>query len=250
VASLNILVPCYDEEPSLPSLVGRLEPVVADLARRDRVTVTCIDDGSRDGTAEAVRRLAAEHPWLALLRHEHNRGLGAAIRTGIAHNDHDLVAMLDADGSYSPADLPSLLAKLAEGFDIVIGSPYHPEGSVHEVGALRLALSRSLSAVYRRLTRSTIHTFSSIFRVYRREVFDRIAVRHDGFAAVADLLLQALRAGFRVAEVPATLATRAHGESRMRVVPEIRNHLGLIWRIWATRGERADGRSSGGRAVP
>ena len=159
------------------------------------------------------------------MHHQENLGLGAAIRTGVRANGHDLIAMLDADGTYAPSDLPRLIAELERGYDVVIGSPYHPAGRAEGVGPVRQWLSRSLSRAYRNLSRSDVCCFSGIFKVYRREVLDAVEFDNDGFAAVSEILLGALARGFRVAEVPATLTQRATGRSKMNFWPELRAHI-------------------------
>lgn len=229
--TLSILIPCYNEECAIPRLVQRLQPVIDALSTTHVIEVICIDDGSQDATARLIADLSRLHPWLRLVSHETNRGLGRAIDTGIAASRGRLIAMLDADGTFPPEDLPRLLHKVEEGSDIVIGSPYHPDGCVKSVAPFRLFVSRSLSRVYRFLTKSQVYSFSGIYRVYRRHVFDVVRVRGSGFAAVSEIILDSLASGFRIAEVPTTLARRQLGASKLRFWPEVWNHSRLLWRV-------------------
>ena len=226
--TLSIVVPCYNEESSLPALMARLDSVVMALAPEFAIDVLCVDDGSTDGTAEVVRRLSTDRTWLRMVSHDYNRGLGTSIRTAIDNSRGALIAMLDADGTFPPEVLPLLLRRLLEGYDIVIGSPYHPEGGVDNVPRLRLFVSRSLSVVYRFLTRSDVYSFSGIFRVYRREVFNDVQITGHGFASVSEILIEAMACGHRIAEVPTILSGRMTGTSKLRFWPEVRNHLRLL----------------------
>ena len=106
------------------------------------------------------------------MRHEANRGLAAAIPTGLAETQAEIVASLDADCTYDPLQLVPMLRLLAPDVDLVVASPYHPRGTVEGVAAWRLALSRLASRLYRCVMRNKLHTYTSCVRVYRRSVGD------------------------------------------------------------------------------
>ena len=232
--SLTVVVPLCDEAASVPALAEGLAAFASDESER-RVDYVLVDDGSRDGTHDLLVRCCAALPC-RILRHDANRGLSAALTTGFAAARGDLIAWLDADLSYRPAVLHQLAACADADADVALASCHHPGGAMEGVPAWRRVLSRSASWLYRRATRQPIHTFTCMVRVYRREVLERCRPTDPGFPGVTEVLLCALRCGFTVREVPATLHRRRQGASKLRLLRATRLHLGLIWRAARDRG--------------
>ncbi|MGA0868419.1 MAG: glycosyltransferase family 2 protein, partial [Planctomycetota bacterium] len=163
------------------------------------------------------------------LRHPRNRGLTDALRTGTEAARHALVGWLDADLTYDPRLLPELAAALDEGADVAWASCHHPAGRMEGVPWLRRLLSRGASRLYGLATgRRQVHTFTCMVRVQRREDALRTWPERPGFLGVTEQLLRTLAAGSIAHELPATLRARRTGRSKMRIVPVIRAHLGLI----------------------
>jgi len=141
------------------------------------------------------------------------------------------VCSIDCDCTYDPVELKYMIPRLVEGVDLVTGSPYHPDGQVLGVPAWRLVLSRGASWLYRRTLKQPLHTFTSCFRVYRRDAMLELELREGGFLGVAELLARVLRNGGRVVEHPATLKVRVFGQSKMKTVRAILGHLRLLTRL-------------------
>jgi len=187
---LSIVIPCHNEEDGLAQLSQQLGPVLKTLSEKRRVELILVDDGSSDRTWERMVALASG-PILPggvrLERHLANRGLGAALRTGFAAATGDVIVTTDSDGTYRFEEIPALLEYLQPNVDVVTASPYHPhpDGSVDGVPAYRLVLSRGSSAIYRLIVGSRLHTFTALFRAYRRNVLQSVALKADGFLAVA-----------------------------------------------------------------
>src|SRR2546423_9762367 len=114
----------------------------------------------------------------------------------------EIVASLDADCTYDPQQLASLLARLADDIDVVVASPYHPAGRVEGVPRWRLALSRLASRLYGLVMRNHVHTYTSCVRVYRRSSVVDLPVLHGGFVGIVELLWQADRPNGRIADRP------------------------------------------------
>ncbi|MCA8942942.1 MAG: glycosyltransferase family 2 protein [Planctomycetes bacterium] len=226
--SLSIVVPVYQESAGIPALERALRAFEADESRVRRLQVVLVDDGSTDGSGELLRQSFGGWPNATVVAHAHNLGLGAALETGAAVADGDYVAWFDSDLTYPPELLGRLAAELDLGADVALASCYHPDGGVDGVPAWRLALSRAASAVYSRLTGGVLHTYTSMVRAYRRETLDACSSTREGFLAVTEVLLRALRAGKRCVEVPAVLARRRAGQSKMRIVGVALGHLGLV----------------------
>ncbi|MBL8730810.1 MAG: glycosyltransferase family 2 protein [Planctomycetes bacterium] len=227
---LAIVVPLKDEEHGLDALLVELDAVKGRLADVARCEFVFVDDGSSDRTWPLLQQLAGTRADSRLVRHPHNRGVAAAIRTGLLATDAPLAASIDGDLSYDPMELRAMLARLDEA-DVVTASPYHPAGGVRNVPGWRLLLSRTLSAAYRLLLRRPIRTWTACFRVYRREVVSPLPLVHEGFLGTAELLVRVLRRGGRVVEHPCVLEARLFGFSKMRVLRTIRGHLRLLWQV-------------------
>jgi len=227
---IRFVIPAYNERENIPRLMADLAPVARELGAR----VIFVDDGSTDGTAEAI----AEHSaslHLAVVRHQVNRGLGTAINSGLRaalgeSQDDDAIVMLEADNTSDLADLPRMLEQFEAGNDVVLASVYAPGGRILGVAPWRLAASKAVSNVFRYTGGlREIHTLSSLYRVYRAgtlrrasETYGYLLVREPGFAANVELLLKLYNAGARVAEVPTVNDwSRRLGTSKMSLRPTI-----------------------------
>ena len=219
IEQLTVVLPFYNEEALLPSLPRLIERIHAVLAGR-KVRVLAVDDGSTDATRGGLGELE-------VVAHETNRGVGAAIATGISEATGDAVLIYDPDEAYEPAALAELVAALAAA-DVATLSPYHPQGGVEGVGPVRRFLSRQASRMYRRRLRSDLHTYTCAVRAYRLPQARELLPAPEDFTASAFLLAKALRKGMRVVEVPAVLRVRRRGSSKMRLFRAILSHLRLL----------------------
>lgn len=234
--NLSIVIPCCNEADNVPKLREEFFPVAAELAKTRSVEVVFVDDGSIDETWLALNNAfgddrAPEGVTVRFERHPVNRGLGAAIRTGLAASRGEVVVTTDADGTYKFVTIPALLACLAPDVDIVTASPYHPQGGVANVEQYRLVLSQGSSLIYRFLVGWRVHTYTALFRAYRRGVVDDITFQSNGFLGGTELMVKAMLRGYRVAEFPTVLYSRAFGASKAKIMRTIRAHLQFQWRV-------------------
>jgi len=235
---ISVVIPCHNEESNLERLVAGLRPILPDLGPIDAVEVVLVDDGSTDATWQGLTELAEQDQLgctVRLARHERNRGLGAALRTGFAASRGRIIITTDSDGTYRFSELPKLMSRMSADVGIVTASPYHPEGGVANVPAYRLVLSRGSSLIYRMLVDHRIYTYTALFRAYRSDVIKSIEFTSDGFLAVAELLVNAKLAGYRVVEYPAVLHSRIAGTSKARLVRTIVAHVRFQLNILARR---------------
>jgi polysaccharide deacetylase family protein (PEP-CTERM system associated) len=237
-AAVTVVVPCYNEELTLPYLANTLRSVEAALAARYELRFVFVDDGSRDATWETMQRIFAGRPRYELLRHPTNRGVASAILTGIRHADTEVVCSIDCDCTYDPHQLRRLIPMLTDGVDLVTASPYHAQGKVWNVPWWRLALSKGLSRLYRLVLNHQIATYTSCFRVYRRAAVIGLPVRAGGFLGVAEMLGLLDLSGGRIVECPAALEVRLLGRSKMKIARTMAGHLRLLARLAAARYRR------------
>lgn len=215
-----VVLPMYNEAENVAPLLDRLA-VVRRQASVDLVAVA-VDDGSRDDTAARLAAARDRYPFVHVLSHDRNRGMAAAMRTGLVaalaqrHPAIDLVAFMDADLTHDPEDLPKLLAPLCAGqADFVLGSRYAPGGGMRGVSWQRRAISVIGNAVGRALLGVPAADLTSGFRAARADVFRAVTLEEPGFGIQLEGTVKAHRAGFRIAEVPITLGVRRHGYSKM-----------------------------------
>jgi dolichol-phosphate mannosyltransferase len=226
--TLSVVVPCFNEEGNVEQFAATLLPILEDLAREwAKVDVVLVDDGSSDGTYRELQALARETARLSVraVTHGVNRGLGAAMRTGFEEARGEVIVTTDSDGTYPFTTIPALLARLEDDVDIVTASPYHPDGGIENVPAHRLVLSRGASVLYRLFVDPKIHTYTALFRAYRRRVVEEVPFASNDFLACAEILVNARLRGFNVAEMPAILRSRAVGTSKARLVRILRSHV-------------------------
>jgi dolichol-phosphate mannosyltransferase len=225
-APVTIVVPCYNEQAGLPSLVARLEAMQENGTRGWEVLF--VDDGSADATFGNLLAIVGRRPWARVLRHPTNLGLGAALRTGFRYNESPIVCTVDSDCTYPPERLPELVRLLDDGAEIATASAWHPGSEAAEGGRVRIALSRAVSGLYKLLIGQDVHTFTCLFRAYRRDALARVPFRSDGFAAVAEIMLRSMLAGYRVRELPMRLEARRFGESKLKIGDAIVAHVSLL----------------------
>ncbi len=240
-----VIFPAYNEEkvirPTLLALVDAMRG--RDLPYR----AVLVDDGSNDRTiaeAEAAVRDGGGALPLTVLRHEQNRGLGAGLRTGIywcldQASDADVIVTLDADNTHPPALIPSLVAKLSEGYDVTIASRYRAGAEVHGVPGYRRALSDVGRLVFQVLYPIPgVRDYTCCFRAFRVPILKQARLAYGealctarGFEAVMDLLLRLGPLGARAHEIGFVLDYGERvGQSKMKVLRTIRSTLALLVR--------------------
>lgn len=229
-APVSIVVPLFNEQENVGFLRGTLDGLAAQLRGRYALHFVLVDDGSTDGTVQALEREFGSRSDAKIVRVSPNQGVAAAILTGIRASSDPIVCSIDCDCSYDPAALEEMLP-LIEGADLVTASPYHRDGRVVNVPHWRLFLSHNLSRAYRLLLGRRIATYTSCFRVYRRSSIEGIELDEGGFLGIAELLVRLCLGGGVVREHPATLESRLLGASKMKTLRVIAGHLRLLARL-------------------
>ncbi len=228
---ISIVIPCYNEIDNISKLGDEFFPVVNQLAATRSVEVIFVDDGSKDGTFAGLQEAFGANPIVKIEKHPKNRGLGAAIRTGLNAAQGDVVVTTDSDATYRFEEILPMLERLSPDIDLVTASPYHPDGGVMDVPGYRLLLSKGSSILYRLLVSWRIHTYTALFRAYRRKVVDTVPFHSDGFLAGTEILVNSIYMGYHAAEYPTILHSRVKGTSKAKIMQTISAHLHFQWRI-------------------
>ena len=231
----TLVIPCYNEESTLPYLHRTMQSLRHELSRQWDLKILFVDDCSKDNTYEVLQSLFGDDSDIGILRHETNKGVSAAILTGINAAQTEIIASIDADCSYDPHELTNMLPRLTRDVAMVTASPYHRDGKVNNVPSWRLVLSHTLSCMYRLLLGQNLSTWTSCFRVYRKQQIVDLPLVENGFLGTAELAAQLSLHGRKIVEHPATLEVRLFGFSKMKTVRTILAHLRLLSKVVARK---------------
>jgi dolichol-phosphate mannosyltransferase len=226
-----LLLPTYNEAENIEPIVRAAREQLRD---GDRILI--VDDNSPDGTGEIADRLAREIDGVDVLHRAGKQGLGRAYLAGFAHaleGGADLVLEMDSDFSHDPADIPRLIAAAADA-DLVLGSRYVAGGSVTDWGLVRRIVSRGGSWYARVVLGVKVRDLTGGFKCFRRSVLETLdleTVHADGYGFQIELTYRAIKAGFKVVEIPIVFRDRRVGESKMNA----RIALEAVWKVPALR---------------
>ena len=229
---LTVIVPAYNEEPMLAAALAALEREL--VASGQPYEIVLVDDASRDRTGRIADELAATSATLRVFHHEVNGGIGAGIRTGVAQARGEFLIVSPVDSPLTAAQVRAYVAAAAD-CDIVVGRRARRVGYTWwmRLGAgVYPAMLRALFGV-------PLHDFNWI-HLYRRAVFERVTVEFGGIVFLAEILIKAHDAGFRLREIPAEMQARTAGRptvSRPRVIWRTFRNVLLLW--WKLRGPGA-----------
>jgi len=233
---LSVVIPIYNELNTWRDLLARVEAVELTGVRRQ---VVLVEDCSCDGTRGQLEQFAADHaadrpiegtaaPPYKVMFHEVNRGKGAALRTGFAAADGDLVIIQDADLEYDPRDYPCLLAPiLADEADVVFGSRFTaggPRGNWRNYLA-----NRFLTGLFNWRTGAKLTDMETCYKVFRREVLRRLTLEQDRFGFEPEVSAKVARLGVRIVERPIRYNPRTKAEGKKI---GFRDGLSAMWCIW------------------
>jgi dolichyl-phosphate beta-glucosyltransferase len=232
---LSVVVPAFGEGERIAHTVGRLRAALEKIDRDGGVEIIVVDDGSDDDTVEQAREAGADH----VLRHDVNRGKGAAVRTGVLAARGRTIAFIDADLAYSPDQLLSLLAEVEAGWDVVTGSRRHTETTtLVRAGRLREIGGRGINLLTRAVLLGQYRDTQCGLKAFRADVARQIFEhsRIDGFAFDVEVFFLVEQYHLSLAEVPVRVENSTR--STVRVVRDAARLVRDLFRIrsWAHQG--------------
>jgi dolichol-phosphate mannosyltransferase len=236
-----VVIPTFNESENIDRILHRISESLPEAG------ILVVDDGSPDGTGDLVTAAAAQLPDVYLLARREKSGLGSAYRAGFAwglQRGYDVFVEIDADFSHDPGALPSIVAPLAEGFDVSIGSRYVPGGTIPNWAWHRHLISRGGNRYASFMLGLGVADSTAGFRAYSAGILSQLdldRIRAEGYGFQIEMTYRAKQHGAAIAEVPISFVDREAGESKMSsfIVFEA---LGLVtwWglgRLW--RGLRS-----------
>jgi glycosyltransferase involved in cell wall biosynthesis len=201
---ISAVLPAFNEEANLEQSVGRMAQALAAYARNSEIIV--VDDGSLDQTPFVLERIAGLYPTLRVVRHPHNRGYGAAVRSGFAAARCPWVFLMDADNQFDPSELSLLLHHAAEA-DIVTGYRKHRRDPV-----LRRLNAWAFFTFVRFFFGHLVRDVNCAFKLIRRDLLTRMDLHADGALINAEVIVLARRLNARIIEVPVHHYPRLSGK--------------------------------------
>ena len=227
---LSVVVPVYNEAENLVPVVEELQSVLTAMGKEFEVII--VDDGSGDDTHKLLRDLYEKKPWLRVIRLKRNFGQTAAVAAGFAHSRGEVIVPMDGDGQNDPHDIPRLLAKLAEGFDLVTGWRF-PRQDAYWTRRLPSAIANSLISW---ITGVKLHDYGCTLKAICGDIGRDLRLygeMHRFIPALADAR------GARIAEIQVHHRPRLRGESKYGLARTVRVVLDLITvkflHLYATR---------------
>ncbi len=229
--NLSVVMPAYNEEanvePMVEAVLQTFQPITSDLE------VIIVDDGSRDRTAEKIRGLAAKHPKVRLIQHPKNLGYGAALFSGFTSAKKEWIFLTDSDRQFNLDEFNKLLPPVQHA-DLVIGYRAPRRDPFH-----RRLYGWGWNLVVNLLFGYTARDVDCAFKLFKREIIDRITIRSRGATFSAEFLARAKRAGYKIVQVPVSHLPRRAGKptgARLDVIVRaFRELVGVRVALW--RGE-------------
>lgn len=233
---VTIVIPCYNEQESLPYLAKTLASVEIELNEIGyRSDLLFVDDRSSDDTLGVIDSLFVGRDDVQVVRHDVNKGVAGGIMTGIRAAKTEIVCSIDCDCTFDPHELVNMIPMLTEGVDMVQASPYHKDGAVQNVPGWRLLLSKGASVLYRLILPTKIASYTACFRVVRRSAMVDIEPQETGFHGVPEMLGMLDLKGGTIIEYPTVLAVRLFGASKMKTLKTIGGTIQLMSRLTKLR---------------
>lgn len=215
---ISVVIPVYDERDSLEQLVDELLPVMRTVGAPHEVIF--IDDGSRDGSDVVLAGLAVLHEQIRVIKMRSNFGKGPALTAGFTEAGGDVIITLDADLQDDPAEIPRMLAALAEGADLVSGW----KKERHDPWNKRIP-SKIFNATARKASGLELHDLNCGFKAYRADVVKALAIPGEMYRFIPAI---AASEGFTVVEIPVNHRARQHGTSKYGFERYLRGMLDLV----------------------
>ena len=204
---LSVIIPVYNEVESIEVILERVR------AQNMAEEIIVVDDGSKDGTRDVLGKLDGKN-GVRIILHEHNKGKGAAVRTGMAAALGDVLLIQDADLEYDPRDYPQLLEPIKEGLaDVVYGSRFL--GGRHRVAMFwHMVANRLLTFMTNILYNTILTDMETGYKVFRREILNGMVLHANSFDFEPEFTAKILKRNYRIFEVPITFNPRDYAQGK------------------------------------
>lgn len=210
VRRLSVLMPVFNEEATVATIIGRVTAVPLPL----EVELVAVDDGSSDASFRILHALAADEPCLRVVRHRRNLGKGAAVRTAIKHMTGDVAVVQDADLEYNPVDIPRLLAPILSGeADAVFGTRF-PRGGPRSSPWWHWLVNHFLTEAANVAAGLNLTDMETCYKLVRADLLRKLSLKSRAFTFEPELSCRLAQAGARICEVPISYTYRTWSQGK------------------------------------
>ncbi|MDP8248256.1 MAG: glycosyltransferase family 2 protein [Candidatus Tritonobacter lacicola] len=205
---LSVIMPAYNEERTIEKILRKVD------ATGIEKEIIVVDDASTDSTGEIISRLEGEIPGLKIVRHERNRGKGAAIRSALPHVEGDIVIIQDADLEYDPGEYSKIIAPIKSGdADVVYGSRFL--GGPHRVLYYwHYVANKLITTIANALYNVNLNDLETCYKAFRTEVIKTLEIRSNRFGFEPEVTAKVIKAKYRIYEVPISYYGRTYEEGK------------------------------------
>ena len=228
LSSISVFFPAFNDEKTIGGLVKEVFEILPSIAQKYEVIV--INDGSIDGTAQVLEKLAKKYKDFKVVTHEKNCGYGGALKSGFKATKGDYVFYTDGDGQYDVSELPKLVDRIDEGIDLVNGYKIKRGDSL-----LRIIVGQLYALWVRLLLGIRFADVDTDFRLFRRGILEKISLTCDSGAICAEILAKIQKAKGVIVSVPIHHYQRKYGSSQFfwpkRILKTIIDDFWLWWKL-------------------
>ena len=213
---VSVVLSTYNERENLSNMVPLIERIFSRNEIRGEIVI--VDDNSPDGTSDVAREFGKKYGNVRLLWRPRKLGPGSAHADGYKFALGEIIVGMDTDFSHDPHDIPRFVAKIREGYDLVVGSRYI-HGGQYEVNSFetlkKSIASRLGNVLILILSRVPLHDFTTALRAIRREVIRDVKTESKGNSFFMEFIIKAYRRGYRTTELPIIFRDRVAGKSKL-----------------------------------
>jgi glycosyltransferase involved in cell wall biosynthesis len=231
MTKLSVVIPALNEEKGIAEIMNRVLSARGELKKVgvDKLEILIVDDGSTDDTAKIAREIATQNGNIWVINHPHNRGYGAALKTGFEQASGDLIGFLDADGTYPPEYFPQLCQAAMGEWDLVIGS--RMSGAETGMPLVRKIGNKFFANMINVLGRAKITDSASGMRVFKTGIQKRLSPLPDGLNLTPIMSIRAIHEGVKMLEIPIPYEERT-GNSKLNAIRDGSIYLQTItWTV-------------------
>lgn len=243
---ISIIIPFHNEEKLAEKAIKKTNGALS--KENLNYEIIAVNDNSDDNTEAIISNLARKNKKIKLVNKRSKKrgptGLGSALIFGFNNSSGDVLIPFMGDLSDNPSDIPKLIKKIKEGYDVVCGSRFVNGGYVKDYPSVKLVINRLWNNVFSFLFGMKIKDISNAFKAYKKEVIETVKPNSKGFEITAEVLLKAHIEGFKITEVPVSWYGRKYGESKfistsffsqLKKIPRIGYSYGSLGiKLWFT----------------